>query len=82
MVLDPIPQSLPVHFFGSRPQPPTSRYVTVIVPKMRSLRLCSSLSEGSELAEVRRLVSVNVLENLVHGMTSMGWLRLVGSLKL
>ena len=22
MVLDPIPQSLPVHFFGSRPQPP------------------------------------------------------------
>jgi len=23
MVLDPIPQSLPVHFFGSRPQPPT-----------------------------------------------------------
>jgi len=26
MVLDPIPQSLPVHFFGSRPQPPTSRF--------------------------------------------------------
>ena len=25
MVLDPIPQPLPVHFFGSRPQPPTSR---------------------------------------------------------
>jgi len=24
MVLDPIPQSLPVHFFGSRPQSPTS----------------------------------------------------------
>jgi len=24
VVLDPIPQSLPVHFFGSRPQPPTS----------------------------------------------------------
>ena len=24
MVLDPIPQSLPVHFCGSRPQPPTS----------------------------------------------------------
>ena len=24
MVLDPIPQSLPVHFFRSRPQPPTS----------------------------------------------------------
>jgi len=27
MVLDPIPYSLPVHFFGSRPQPPTSRVV-------------------------------------------------------
>ena len=26
MVLDPIPQSFPVHFFGSRPQPPTSPY--------------------------------------------------------
>ena len=26
MVLDPIPQPLPVHFFGSRPQPPTSRH--------------------------------------------------------
>jgi len=24
MVLDPIPQSVPEHFFGSRPQPPTS----------------------------------------------------------
>ena len=24
MVLDPIPQPLPVHYFGSRPQPPTS----------------------------------------------------------
>ena len=28
MVLDPIPQSLPVHFFGSRPQAPTSRSVS------------------------------------------------------
>ena len=25
MVLDPVPQPLPVHFFGSRPQPPTSQ---------------------------------------------------------
>ena len=30
MVLDPIPQSLPVHFFGSRPQPPTSHlYINI-----------------------------------------------------
>ena len=31
MVLDPIPQPLPVHFFGSRPQPPTSHDVCVCV---------------------------------------------------
>ena len=31
MVLDPIPQSLPVHFFGSRPQPPTSPRLLRIV---------------------------------------------------
>jgi len=29
MVLDPIPQSLPVHFLGSRPQPPTSPPCTI-----------------------------------------------------
>ena len=28
MVLDPIPQSLPIHFFGSRPQPHTSHQGT------------------------------------------------------
>ena len=31
MILDPIPQPLPVHFFGSRPQPPTSRYACIIL---------------------------------------------------
>jgi len=29
MVLDPIPQSLHVHFFGSRPQPPTSHSLSI-----------------------------------------------------
>jgi len=33
MVLDPIPQSLPVHFFGSRPQPPTSLCIWQLVMK-------------------------------------------------
>ena len=33
MVFDSIPQSLPVHFFGSRPQPPTS-------PEMRFCIVC------------------------------------------
>jgi len=36
MVLDPIPQSLPVHFFGSRPQPPTS--LSTYLPVSLSLR--------------------------------------------
>ena len=30
MVLDPIPQTLPVHFFGSRPQPPTSHDIAFL----------------------------------------------------
>ena len=30
MVLDPIPQSLPVQFFGSRPQPPTSPSIPLL----------------------------------------------------
>ena len=33
MVLDPIPQPLPVHVFGSRPQPPTSQRSPVISRK-------------------------------------------------
>jgi len=33
MVLDSIPQPLPVHFFGSRPQPPTSRSRAIQHPK-------------------------------------------------
>jgi len=37
MVLDPIPQPLPVHLFGSRPQPPTSppRYLGAQIQKYR-----------------------------------------------
>ena len=35
MVLDPIPQSLPVHFFGSRPQPPTSPLFPLLPSKHR-----------------------------------------------
>jgi len=34
MVLDPIPQSLPVHFFGSRPQPPTSHGSTPLMEEL------------------------------------------------
>jgi len=31
MVLDPIPQPLPVYFFGSRPQPPTSPPHSILI---------------------------------------------------
>ena len=44
MVLDPIPQSLPVHFFGSRPQPPTSHHWMIPYhPHTGWLRLVGSL---------------------------------------
>ena len=35
MVLDPIPQSLPVYFFGSRPQPPTSQHLAIPIASSR-----------------------------------------------
>ena len=47
MVVDPIPQSLPVHFFGSRPQPPTSHQKTSYICWMWSLwnhRMLSALA--------------------------------------
>ena len=39
MVLDPITQSLPVHFFGSRPQPPTGCEASS-KRKYRVFRMC------------------------------------------
>jgi len=47
MVLDPSPQSLPVHFFGSRPQPPTSPQVMMshVMSASHPLeRVCTTLS--------------------------------------
>jgi len=49
MVLDPIPQSLPVHFFGSRPQPPTSR-TRAAYSNQYKLSLCLSLSLALSLS--------------------------------
>ena len=40
MVLDPIPQSLPVHFFGSRPQPPTSHMACDMYVPNICYRIC------------------------------------------
>jgi len=45
MVLDPIPQSLPVHFFGSRPQLPTS--------PLRAIR-CVRGEESNQNIEIKQ----------------------------
>jgi len=50
MVLDPIPQSLPVHFFGSRPQPPTSQ---------RDLDECNPRTEEIGLHSKLKIDSIN-----------------------
>ena len=42
MVLDPILQSLPVHFFGSRPQPPTSPWM-VHVTHTNTWHICTMM---------------------------------------
>jgi len=50
MVLDPIPQSLPVPFFGSRPQPPTSP------SHARAIFLSSSLAKSAVFGRSVRVV--------------------------
>jgi len=60
MVLDPIPQSLPVHFFGSRPQPPTSpsneQYILSYLRARRNSVCTASvlLSVFSEMIRITR----------------------------
>ena len=44
MVLDPIPQSLPVHFYGSRPQPPTSHTKTRALQPYIHARMANSFA--------------------------------------
>ena len=72
MVLDPIPQSLPVHFFGSRPQPPTSRLVAM---------LCAQASFAKEAHSCRKK-HVPVVSLSDRARSFIGCLRLEGSLKL
>jgi len=51
MVLDPIPQSLPGRFFGSRPQPPTSpNPSSPISPSLVPTRFTHSLSRPPSLS--------------------------------
>jgi len=53
MVFDPIPQPLPVHFFGSRPQPPTSPYLRHSI--------CSLESHSDVRCKCRNVSSSKVL---------------------
>jgi len=125
MVLDPIPQSLPVRFFGSRPQPPTSRqrsalsrfaivnlaasYVSLLQnivsfiglspvathnTYLSSIEICHSESSRELLyATVIRIFDevlqpslpaalAEILKSQLVAKLTVGWLRLVGSLKL
>ena len=50
MVLDPIPQSLFVYFFGSRPQPPTSLLIYVLCIARRYHQSLCVLDEDMHLA--------------------------------
>ena len=53
MVLDPIPQSLPVHFFGSRPQPPTSRIMYLYrVADIQHISCCRHRSSAVPLGAI------------------------------
>ena len=49
MVLDPIPQPLPVHFFGFRPQPPTSRYECILKQKHQIRRVSKLGAFGRQI---------------------------------
>jgi len=63
MVLDPVPQSLPVHFFGSRPQPPTSpsnnnstrTHVYCIGPLQQNAEHCNILQQTMTHPHTRAL---------------------------
>ena len=59
MVLDPIPQSLPVHFFGSRPQPPTSPPFRVFESRCNAT---SSETKSLELFDTKSLESLELLD--------------------
>ena len=54
MVLDPIPQSLPVHFFGSRPQPPTSHPKYEQIISQRETPCVGTMSYISQTQSSRR----------------------------
>jgi len=66
MVLDPIPQSLPVHFFGSRPQPPTSHKYMCIKNKWMQSRVDDPSMDMSELVFIQVNIVVYIEETILY----------------
>ena len=56
MVLDPIPQSLPVHFFGSRPQPPTSRWLRLLGSFKLLVSFAKEPYKRDDILQKRRII--------------------------
>jgi len=65
MVLDPIPQSLPVHFFGSRPQPPTSHHCSISAQRWVS-ESYRSLLQKSPIKETYKRETYHFKEPTSH----------------
>jgi len=83
MVLDPIPQSLPVHFFGSRPQPPTSHlilwqqlktasHLKVFKYRLKTLSQDTVLGEGFRLWGGGGYLSTNLRYRILRRYLKMG----------
>jgi len=62
MVLDPIPQCLPVHIFGSQPQPPTSPHGVAYLAASEGGRQDEGFGRKQESEEV----SLNPLVHLTN----------------
>jgi len=77
MVLDPIPQILSVHFFGSRPQPPTSHSVCV-----HHMRVCKLILYLTLIHTLCVHSYESVYPHSVYHMLYITYVYSVGSLKL
>ena len=61
MVLDSIPQSLPVHFLGSRPQPPTSPHTAMPTMRVPVTSRCHELNH--ELTYIYTLTLCSIISH-------------------
>ena len=73
MVLDPIPQSLPVHFFGSRPQPPTSPRYSASILRIQWLPHQSHTYEWLEVSHTGYVTNMNALLGLNFANTMVAY---------